>query len=85
MPPWLLPALMGSLATTSLIAGIWLLLHLPDVARIFAAAGRGVIIRNSGRNYASHGAVWLALILFNGGWIACLALWIFVIGSDSAA
>ncbi|MEL7730700.1 hypothetical protein AAG612_14310 [Citromicrobium bathyomarinum] len=83
MPLWLLPALMGALAVISLIAGIWLLLHLPDVARIFSSKGPGGIVRSSARKSASRGAVWLALILFNGGWIACVLLWIFVMSGDA--
>ncbi|WP_237700737.1 hypothetical protein [Citromicrobium sp. JLT1363] len=84
MPLWLFPTLMGALATISLVAGIWLLLHLPDVARIFRGRRNGEFVRSSGKKFASPGAVWLALILFNGGWIACVVLWVFVSGSDTS-
>lgn len=83
MPLWFFPALMGALATLSLIAGIWLLLHLPDIARLFSGSRPGEIVRGSGRKAASRGAVWLALILFNGGWIACVLIWIFAIGGEA--
>ncbi|MEL7688374.1 hypothetical protein AAG596_14015 [Citromicrobium bathyomarinum] len=83
MPLWFFPTLMGALATISLVAGIWLLLHLPDVARVFRGSRSGEFVRNSGRKFASRGAVWLALILFNGAWIACVVLWIFLPGSDA--
>lgn len=85
MPLWIIPALIGALATISMIAAIWLLLHLPDVARVFSNKRPGGIVRSSGRKAASRGAVWLALILFNGGWIACVLLWILVMGGDANA
>lgn len=83
MPLWFFPALLGALATISLIAGVWLLLHLPDIARLFSRNRPGGLVRSSGRRAASQGAVWFALILFNGGWIACVLLWIFAIGGDA--
>ena len=83
MPLWFFPTLMGALATISLAAGIWLLLHLPDVARVFRGSRSGEFVRNSGRKAASRGAVWIALILFNGGWIACLLLYVFVMSGDA--
>ena len=83
MALWLFSALMGSFATVTLMAGIWLMLHLPDVARVFSANRPGTFLRGSGRRLASPGAVWLALILFNGGWIACVVLWVFLPGSDA--
>ena len=83
MPLWFFPALLGALATISLIAGIWLLLHLPDVARVFSGSRPTEFVRNSGRKAASRGAVWIALILFNGGWIACLLLYVFVMSGDA--
>ena len=83
MPLWFVPALLGAFATISLIAGIWLLLHLPDVARLFSGRRPGEFVRTSSRKAASRGAVWLALIFFNGGWIACLVLYVFVMSGDA--
>ena len=78
MPLWFFPALVGVLAAASLLAGIWLQLHLRDVAAMF-----GDIARGPGRRQASNGAVWAAIILFNAGWIGALVVWLFVMGGDA--
>lgn len=85
MPLWFFPALMGLLATVSLIAGIWLLLHLRDVAGVFSGHGQGEMVRGPGKRRASKSRIWLAIVVFNAGWIACLLIWIFVIGGDANA
>lgn len=83
MPLWFFPALLGLFAVLSLVSGIWLLLHLPDVARLFRGDRDGEMVPGRTKRRATHGAVWLALILFNAGWIACLVIWVFVIGGDA--
>ncbi|MBU2408261.1 MAG: hypothetical protein KKC79_06375 [Gammaproteobacteria bacterium] len=75
---------MGVLATSSLIAGIWLFLHLRDVAAMFSSRANQ-IVRGPGKRHASRAYVWLALFIFNAGWIASLLIWIFVIGGDANA
>ena len=85
MPLWFFPALMGLLATISLVAGIWLLLHLRDVAAVFAGREEGEFVRGPGRRRASKSRVLFAIIVFNAGWIACLLFLIFVIGGDANA
>ena len=82
MPLWFFPALVGVLAAASLLAGIWLLLHLRDVAAVFGRHS-GEIARGPGRRRASNGAVWAAIILFNAGWIGALVVWLFVMGGDA--
>ena len=82
MPLWFFPALVGVFAVASMIAGIWLLLHLRDVAAVFARRS-GEIKRGPGKRRASRGAVWWAIIVFNAGWIGALVVWIFVMGGDA--
>ncbi|MDT0574950.1 hypothetical protein RM533_01985 [Croceicoccus sp. F390] len=81
MPLWFFPALIGLLGAVSLMAGVWLLLHLPAVVALFS--GKADLVRGRARRTASKGAVWTALIIFNGGWIACIIIWILVIGGDA--
>lgn len=83
MPLWFFPALMGALAVISLVAGVWLLLHLRDVAAIFSGRTDGDMVGGPGTRHASKRSVWLALIAFNAGWIGCLLIWMLVIGGDA--
>lgn len=83
MPLWFFPALIGVFAVVSLLAGIWLLLHLRDVAAVFAKRHTSDFVRGPGKRRASRGAVWVAIFIFNFGWIAALAIWIIVIGGDA--
>ena len=83
MPLWFLPALLALFAVVSFAAGIWLLLHLRDVARVFRGDRDGEMVRGPGRRRASPAAVWTALLAFNIGWIACIIIWIFVMGGDA--
>ncbi len=76
MPLWFFPALLGLCAVTSVLSGIWLLLHLQAVASLFA--GRADIVPAPTRPKASRKSVILALILFNAGWIAAIAIWLLV-------
>lgn len=85
MPLWFFPALIGLCATISLLAGIWLLLHLRDVIGLFSADPSNDLARGPGRKQASRGMVWLAILIFNAGWIASLLIWIFVIGGEANA
>lgn len=85
MPIWFFPALLGVLAVMSLSAGIWLLLHLPDVAETFAGRKEGEIVRGPAKRRASRATVWFVIIMFNAGWIACVLIWIFVMSGDANA
>ena len=85
MPMWFLPALIAVFAVMSLAAGIWLVLHLRDVARAFGGREPGEMKRGPGRKHASRAAVWTALIVFNAGWIACVVVWVLVMGGDANA
>ncbi|WP_305097165.1 hypothetical protein [Croceibacterium aestuarii] len=67
-------------AIASLLAGVWLLLHLPSVVALFA---RNRAIAPSGRPHASRAMTWFMLALFNLGWIACVLIWIWIIGGDA--
>ena len=83
MPLWFLPALIALFAIASLAAGVWLLLHLRDVARLFRGDRDGEIVRGPGRRRATPAAVLTALLIFNAGWIACIVIWIFVLGGEA--
>ena len=83
MPLWVLPALVGVFAAASLFAGIWLMLHLRDLAAVFAKGRSSDFARGPGKRRASNGAVWTAIIVFNAGWIGALAVWLFVMGGDA--
>ncbi|HCB78941.1 hypothetical protein BA950_03630 [Erythrobacter sp. SAORIC-644] len=74
---------MALFAVVSLGAGIWLLLHLRDVARVFRGNRPGELVRGPGKRRATPAAVWTALIIFNAGWIACIVIWIFVLGGEA--
>ena len=57
MPLWFLPALIALFAVVSLGAGIWLLLHLRDVARVFRGNRPGELVRGPGKRRATPAAV----------------------------
>jgi hypothetical protein len=81
MPLWFFPALLALSAIVALGAGIWLLIHAQAVASLFR--GRGDIVPAARRPRASRGAVLLALVLFNAGWIASVAIWSFAISGEA--
>lgn len=83
MPLWFLPALIALFAVISLAAGIWLLLHLRDVARVFRGDRPGEMVRGPGPRRATPAAVWTALLIFNAGWIASIVIWTFVLGGEA--
>lgn len=85
MPLWFFPALIGLCAIISLVAGIWLLLHLRDLAGLFSGSRDGEMVRGPGRRRASAGTVWFAILVFNAGWIAAVLIWIFAMGGDANA
>ncbi len=85
MPLWFFPLLVGILAAASLIAGIWLLLHLRDLVGLFSTDDSNDLVRGPGRRRVPRGRVWLAIVIFNAGWIASLIIWIFAIGGDANA
>lgn len=85
MPIWFFPALLALSAIVSLGSGLWLLLHMPDVARVFGGRREGELMSGRAKARASRSAVWIGLILFNAGWIACVLLWIFVISGGANA
>lgn len=83
MPLWFFPALLGLFVIVSLVSFIWLLLHLPDVARVFRGDREGEIIPGPATRRASRARVWLMLILFNAGWVGCLIIWSSVISGGA--
>jgi len=66
-----------AIGVITLGAGIWLLLHLRDVARLFRDDPD--IAVGPGRKAASRSTVWFVLIVFNVGWIGALVFWSIVI------
>lgn len=85
MPLWFFPALIAFFAVISLTSGIWLLLHLRDLARLFRGDRPGEMVRGPGRKRATPAAVWTALIIFNVGWIACIVIWIAALSGEANA
>ena len=83
MPLWFFPALMGLFATISLASGIWLLLHLPDIARVFKGTDDGEMVPGPAKRRVSRAGIWGMIMLFNAGWLACLAIWMFAISGDA--
>ncbi|MGN6498541.1 MAG: hypothetical protein ACTHKM_00155 [Tsuneonella sp.] len=81
MPIWFFPALLALSATVTLGAGIWLLIHAHAVATLFRKHGDVVPAPRKPR--ASKGAVILALIVFNAGWIASVAIWSVAISGEA--
>lgn len=72
MPLWIFPALLAVAAVVTLVAGIWLLLHLTALARIFA--GNADIVPAPSRPRASQRAMRLAIAAFGTGLILTLAI-----------
>lgn len=66
-----------SIGIITLGAGIWLLLHMRDVARVFRSQPDVAV--GPGKRQAGRTTVILMLIVFNAGWIAALIFWSLVI------
>lgn len=81
MPIWFFPALLALSAVVSIAAGIWLLLHAQAVAVLFR--DRGDVVPGPSRSRASRRSVILALILFNLGWVASVAIWSYAISGQA--
>ena len=79
MPLWTLATLLALCAVASLAAAVWLLLHLTALSH--ALRGRADLVPPPARPRASTGAVLTALAIFNLGWIASVAIWIFALGA----
>lgn len=78
---WIVPFALAVCAVASLIAGIWLVIHLPAVMRVF---GRHAdIVPPRGRRRVPPHKVLLMLVIFNAGWIAAVVIWVWVIGGDA--
>lgn len=83
MPLWFFPAILVVCAVISLASAIYLFLHLQAVARIFR--GTADIVPAPVRRRASRNSIFLALVLFNAGWIACILIWIFALSGGANA
>lgn len=81
MPLWSVQIIVAFFAVMSLLSGIWLLLNLRAVARTFR--GTADLEPGPGPRGPSRGAVWTAFILFNIGWIASIAIWIWARDDDA--
>ncbi len=71
MPLWFFPALLGLSGVVTMAAGIWLLLHLTALARMFA--GRADIVPARARPLASRRTLKRMLAAFLGGGLVTLA------------
>lgn len=63
----------GMLATASLGAGIWLLLHLTALTAAFR--GNADLVASPKPPQASRAMVYAMLAVFNLGWIGSIAVW----------
>lgn len=81
MPLWTFPLLLALCAITSLVAGIWLLLHLQALAVLFR--GQANIVPGPTMPRASRRSLLIALILFNLGWMASIGIWTFVMTGEA--
>ncbi|WP_338241739.1 hypothetical protein [Aurantiacibacter hainanensis] len=81
MPLWSAQAIIAFSAVMSLLSGVWLLLNLRAVARTFR--GTADLEPGPGPRGPSRGAVWTAFFLFNIGWIASIAVWVWARDDDA--
>ena len=81
MSLWTANLIMAIFVIATLASGIWLLLNLDAVARLFR--GVGDVVATPGRRTASRGRTWLMLAIFNIGWIACVLIWVYVMSGDA--
>lgn len=72
MPVWIVPFALSICAVASLVAGIWLILHLPAVVRTFGA--HFDVVRPRGSRRVPPRRVLLMLAIFNLGWIAAVLI-----------
>ncbi|GEM_PF-554689 len=82
MPLWSVQAIIAIFAIVAMASGVWLLLNLRALARIFR--GTADLQPGPGPRGPSRKAVWTALVLFNLGWIASIAFWTWARDSDAA-
>lgn len=73
MPLETLPIALLAAILVTFAAMIFLILHLRDVAALFRRTGE--IKPGPGRRTVSNGAIIVALIAFNLGWITSIAIW----------
>ena len=81
MPLWTASLIMATFIVATLASGIWLLLYLDAVARLFA--GKADVVPAPGKRTAPRSRVWLMLAIFNIGWIACILIGIYVMSGDA--
>jgi hypothetical protein len=81
MPLWAANLVMAFFTIAALATGIWLFLHIDAIARLFA--GKGDMVAAPGPRSASRGKTLLVLVLFNLAWIACVLIWIYLIGGEA--
>lgn len=84
MPLWIANMIFAAFIIAALGTGIWLVLHLNSVARLFAGrADQGEMVPAPGRPRVPRAKTWLMLAIFNLAWIACVLIWIYVIGGEA--
>jgi hypothetical protein len=86
MSLWTANLIFAAFIIAALGSGIWLLLNLDALARLFAGRGdEGEIVPAPRRPPVSRAQTWLMLAIFNTAWIACILIWIYVISGDANA
>lgn len=84
MPLWTANLVFAAFIIAALASGIWLLLNLDGVAKLFAGRGdQGEMVPSRARPPVSRAKLWLMLAIFNLAWITCVLIWVYVIGGDA--
>lgn len=81
MPLWIPQVLLALLILLTAATGIWLLINLRSVARLFRSTGE--IEPGPGPRPAAKSTVVAMLVAFNVGWIGSIAVWSWAMTADA--
>ena len=81
MSLWFFPLLLAFCAVSTLLTGVWLLLHLQALASLFR--GHADVVPSPKAPRASRKSVLIALIIFNLGWIASVSIWVLAMSGEA--
>ena len=75
MPLWIATTIFAAFIIAALGAGIWLLLHLNSLARLFAGrADQGEMVPAPARPRVSRGKTWFMLAISKSGFVLRIAM-----------
>ena len=81
MPLWVPQVMLALAIVLTAAAGVWLMINLRAVARLFRGAGE--ITPGPGPRMASKSTTVLMLVLFNLGWIGSIAIWSWAMSGEA--